>query len=151
LTTAPTGQRASAPFGPVVVGVDGSQPARTALRWAADAARRLQAPLRVVHAWDVTLDDELAPHAGPAAVERERAARASIERVLDDERAILDGLQVDVRLVRGAPVTALLDAAADAVMLVVGARGRGGFEKLLLGSVSQQVVQHATGTVVVVR
>jgi nucleotide-binding universal stress UspA family protein len=135
----------------VVVGVDGSEPARRALRWAADAARRLQVPLRVVHAWDVTLDDELTPHEGPAAVEHERSARLAVDRVLAGEAAVLDGLETDLRLVRGAPVTALLDAAADAAMLVVGARGRGGFEKLLLGSVSQQVVQHASGTVVVVR
>jgi nucleotide-binding universal stress UspA family protein len=139
------------PLGPVVVGVDGSEPARAALRWAADAARRLDVPLRVVLAWEVTLDDELVPRDGPVAVERERAARAVVERALAADADALDGLATDVRVVRGPAVTALLDAADDGVMLVVGARGRGGFEKLLLGSVSQQVVQHATGTVVVVR
>jgi nucleotide-binding universal stress UspA family protein len=144
----PAGDRAAAP---VVVGLDGSEPARKALRWAAETARRLHVPLRIVHAWDITLADELTPHQEPAAVEHGRAARESLDGVLASEHAVLDGLETGVRVVRGAPVTALLDAAADAAMLVVGARGRGGFEKLLLGSVSQQVVQHASGTVVVVR
>jgi nucleotide-binding universal stress UspA family protein len=136
---------------PVVVGVDGSEPSRRALRWAAAEARRWARPIRVVIAWDLDLGD-VTEHGGAPAVERrERLARQTLERVLDDERESLAGLLAEALVARGAPVAALLDAAADACMLVVGARGHGGFEKLLLGSVSQQCVQHADGPVVVVR
>jgi nucleotide-binding universal stress UspA family protein len=48
------------------------------------------------------------------------------------------------------PARALLDAAAWARLLVVGRRGRGGFRGMLLGSVSQQCVRHATAPVMVV-
>jgi nucleotide-binding universal stress UspA family protein len=136
---------------PVVVGVDGSEPSRHALRWAAAEARRWARPIRVVIAWDLDLAD-VAEHGGASVVDRrERLARQTLERVLDDERAALAGLLAEAVVVRGAPVAALLDAADGASLLVVGARGHGGFEKLLLGSVSQQCVQHASGTVVVVR
>ena len=136
---------------PVVVGVDGSEPSRRALRWAAAEARRWSRPVRIVLAWDLDLRDEM-EHAGEPAVDRrERLARQTLERVLDADREALAGLLAEALVVRGTPVAVLLDAAQDACMLVVGARGHGGFEKLLLGSVSQQCAQHADGTVVVVR
>ena len=131
--------------------MDGSEPSRRALRWAAAEARRWSRPVHVVLAWDLDLDD-MTEHGGePPAHRRERLARQTLEQALDAARESLAGLDVDALAVRGAPVSVLLDAAEGAGMLVVGARGHGGFEKLLLGSVSQQCVQHATGTVVVVR
>lgn len=63
----------------------------------------------------------------------------------------LTGVDVDPRIVHGLPAPALLDAAADADLLVVGARGMGGFRGLLLGSVSHQCVHHATVPVAIVR
>jgi nucleotide-binding universal stress UspA family protein len=136
---------------PIVVGVDGSEPARQALRWAAAEARHRSRPIRIVLAWDLDLADVTGEQHESAADRRERLARQTLEQVLDGERESLAGLDADARVVRGRPVEALLAAAEGACMLVVGARGHGGFEKLLLGSVSQQCVQHATGTVVVVR
>ena len=64
--------------------------------------------------------------------------------------ATLD-LDVEARAVHGAPAAVLLEAAANASMLVVGARGVGGFAGLALGSVSQQVLRHAPCTVIVAR
>lgn len=55
------------------------------------------------------------------------------------------------RVGQGRPVTVLLDAAADAELLVVGSRGHGGFAGMLLGSVGEHVVAHAPCAVVVVR
>lgn len=57
---------------------------------------------------------------------------------------------VNIRSVSGVPAEQLLKAAADADMLVVGSRGAGGFARLLLGSVSSQVVRHAHCPVVVI-
>jgi nucleotide-binding universal stress UspA family protein len=139
------------PDGPIVVGVDASAPARVALRWAAAEARRWSAPLVVVMAWDVTLADELDDEDEPAAERHERMVRAALAHTIEAEHEALDGLAVETRVVRGGAVTTLLDAAEGAALLVVGARGRGGFQKLMLGSVSQQCVQHATLPVAVIR
>ena len=62
-----------------------------------------------------------------------------------------DADRVSQRVVEGHPAQVLLDAAADAALLVVGSRGRGGFTGMLLGSVSQSVVARAACPVVVVR
>jgi nucleotide-binding universal stress UspA family protein len=57
---------------------------------------------------------------------------------------------VTVRAVAGLPSEALLDAAGDADMIVVGSRGAGGFKKLLMGSVASQITHHAHIPVVVI-
>jgi nucleotide-binding universal stress UspA family protein len=137
--------------GPVVVGVDGSPQSLQALRWAADEARRWGSRLVLVWAWEPTLGDELDSGDEPGVDRAARAATDGLGRVVADEAATLEGLTVDPRVVRGRAVTVLLDEAEAAAMLVVGARGQGGFEKLLLGSVSEQCVHHAKGPVVVVR
>lgn len=61
-----------------------------------------------------------------------------------------EGVKIERRISHGPTTQVLLDAAADADLLVVGSRGLGGFRGLLLGSVSQQVVQHATCPTVVI-
>ena len=108
----------------IVVGVDGSQASRRALRWAADEARRRQAILDVVHAWHmpfVGVDPYLAGYASQGLIEQDAAA------VLDQDLAAADlrGVpEVERILVRDGAARALLDG-------------------LLLGSVSQQVSLHA--------
>jgi nucleotide-binding universal stress UspA family protein len=136
---------------PVVVGIDGSPESRTALRWAAAEARRWGAPLVVVHAWEPTLGQALVPVDEASVEHHAQAARHTLDHVIELEAEALAGLRVDRRLVRAGPAPALLDEADDALMLVVGARGHGGFQKLLLGSVSQQCIHYATCPVVVVR
>lgn len=138
----------------VVVGVDGSDQSRVALRWAADEAIARGARLSVVFAWPT-------PHAvGPGAFgigslpvpdlteESSRMLHVLVESAL----ASADARPVDIELVaiEERPVRALLDRSANAGMLVVGSRGHGGFAELLLGSVSQQCLHHATCAVVVV-
>jgi len=132
----------------IVVGVDGSDHSRRALAWAIGEARARQAALVAVHAWH--LPAAAASYAGPLVDPKlleEEAAKA-----LADALASADahGVEVEQRVVRGGPAAALLDAAADADLLVVGSRGHGGFAGLLLGSVSQQVCHHAACPVVVV-
>lgn len=138
--------------GRVVVGIDGSAPSLDALRWAADEARHRSAVLRVVLAWSF-LDQPAAP-GGDRPFDPsfdQAAAEAVLDEILDAEPAILDGLEVERRAVCDLPARALLDSSATSDLIVVGARGKGGFTRLTLGSVSHQVTQHAPGPVVVIR
>ena len=138
----------------IVVGVDGSEGSLRALRWAAADARRRGAGLRAVFAWEpptqaivgagwVVPDDAALARYGEAAATRLDEA---LESAADD----LAGIAVERRAVHGAPAKVLLAGAEDAVELVVGTRGHGGFVGLLLGSVSLQCAQHAPCPVVVV-
>jgi nucleotide-binding universal stress UspA family protein len=132
----------------VVVGVDGSEDARRALRWALDEGRGRGATVHVVHAWAPPFVDisGLLPVSGDADVQR------AAEQVLQDMVAAADttGVAVEAVAVPGPPSAAILEAAAGADLVVVGSRGRGGFAGLLLGSVGRQVAAHAPCPVVVV-
>ena len=136
----------------VVVGVDGSDGSIGALRFAVEEARIRGAAIKVVNAWHippgiygsgwaptpVDLDEyrKLAEKALPASVEESGVADS--------------GVEVTTILREGHAVDVLCEEATSADLLVVGSRGLGGFRGLLLGSVSQQVVQHAPCPVVVV-
>jgi nucleotide-binding universal stress UspA family protein len=148
----PSGQDATSE---IVVGVDGSDGARLALEWAVAEARLRGARLVAVHTWEMP---PLAMSAGPFdppttldpdIMQRvEAAARGLLDRELD--AVDVSGLEVDKLVEPRNPVDALLDAAREADLLVVGTRGHGGFSGLLLGSVSQQVSHHAPCPVVIV-
>lgn len=131
----------------IVVGVDGSPGSRAALQWAAEEARLRNARLEAVHCWAYhPVGTELA-FLDPAVFE-EGASTLLNEAAADlgDTGEVV----LDLRLVQGPAARSLLDAAEGATLLVVGARGHGGFSGLLLGSVSQQVVHHAPCPVVIV-
>ncbi|MFI1951215.1 universal stress protein [Streptomyces xinghaiensis] len=128
------------PGGPVVVAVDGSEEGRAAVDFAfAEAALRGAGLVAVYVAADT--------QAG--------GARAEGERVLADalSRADRPGTEVaaSTRLMTGPVRQALIEESAGAQLLVVGARGLGGFTGLILGSVSQALLHHAHCPVVVVR
>jgi nucleotide-binding universal stress UspA family protein len=132
--------------GTIVVGVDGSDGSRRALQWALQEARLRGAPARVVLAW--TYLDQ--PVEGFDVAYGESDARARLDQVVDAVASEGDDVELERVVVNDLPARALLDAARGADLLVVGSRGLGGFKGLLLGSVSQQVVQHAPCPVVVV-
>ena len=130
----------------VVVGVDGSAGSRRALRRAAAEAIAHQATLVVVMAWglfDQPGGGSFDPHYDAG------RARDALQQIVDDEVAPSQS-EVVVQVVNDLPARALLEAGRGAWLLVVGSRGLGGFQGLLLGSVSQQVVHHATCPVLVV-
>ena len=140
--------------GGVVVGHDGSDHARDALVWAAALAERASWPLHVVRAWRIATAPQPASWESgfvPPIADYEAAVQADLEAdvaaVLGAERAA----GVTCHVVHTAPAKALIEAAEGADLLVVGARGRGGFAGLLLGSVSDQVTRHAPCAVTVVR
>lgn len=153
-------------MGTIVVGVDGSPGSDAALRWALDEARLRGSKLRVTHVFDpppVTLSETAVGAAGiPAPVvlapqeeERVRAAAEEQSRGVIDSalRRVgaeeADGPEIERAVLSGAPAQTLIASGRDAELLVLGARGRGGFLGLLLGSVAQQIAQHPPCPVVI--
>jgi nucleotide-binding universal stress UspA family protein len=135
----------------LVVGHDGSRAAAEAVRWAARLAGRLDCPLHVVRAW--TLSTAPRPASAttgyvPSLLEFEQAVRERLDR--DVARLDLGAVEVTTHVLHGSAARRLLEAAARADMLVVGARGEGGFRGLRFGSTADQVVRHASCPVVVV-
>lgn len=139
--------------GDVVVGVDDSAVSDDAIGFAFEEASWRGVRLVAVHAWTHPAStgpgDMLPLVYDPADVaEDERRVFAD---ALGSWRDKFPDIDVDERVVRGRPSVALVDAARDAQLAVVGARGRGGFAGLLLGSVSQAVLHHAACPVAIVR
>jgi nucleotide-binding universal stress UspA family protein len=133
----------------IVVGVDDSKGARVALDWALEEARRHQARITLVHAYQLEVAwIDRADIARWSEMER-RAAGAALEQLVE-EVAPPPGVELDSEVIEGSPVDVLVEASADADLLVVGSRGRGGLAGLLLGSVSQRCVERAGCPVVVV-
>ncbi|WP_129337009.1 universal stress protein [Cellulomonas endophytica] len=138
--------------GPVVVGVDGSPLSEQAIALAFDRASRLACPLVAVHAWDLPTIVGPTPAWTPDEVEELRTAeKALMAESLAGHSERYPDVEVRAQVARGSAASVLLGAAHDAALLVVGSRGRGGFRGLLLGSVSQAVIHHATCPVLVVR
>lgn len=135
----------------IVVGVDGSDHSKAALRWAVKEAALRGARVRAVHAWQVYP----ALHPGTTITARDfdevRAqAGTFVEDFVKEVVPEQNGVEIEAAAVQGESVApALIDEAAGAELLVVGSRGLGGFRGLLLGSVSQQCVHHARCPVVV--
>lgn len=136
---------------PIVVGVDGSESASTAVGWAAEEAVRHRAPLKLVHAY-------LLPTRGyPDVVVTGREVREAFEQqgrqwLEEAARDVRDLVpDVETSIVVDRPAAALVAASRDARLVVVGSRGLGGFSGLLVGSVAVAVAAHGGSPVVVVR
>jgi nucleotide-binding universal stress UspA family protein len=140
------GEPAIVPDGEIVVGVDGSEESLVALRWAAAEATATGAPVRIVHAWQVPIYAEMATPQVLTALEEE--ATNLVAKVAEDPA--LAGVNVARDVACDGAAHALLAHDVDASMLVVATRGHGALKRLLLGSTSRQVAQHATSPVVVV-
>lgn len=156
----------------IIVGVDGSESSENALRWALEEAELRQVErVMVVHAYrppefrnyGAYADAFLAVDAvqGRADADRARreeeetytrqAAERLLERLVGDARTGAISADLELLALPNDPAKTMIDMSRDADLLVVGSRGRGGFKGLLLGSVSQQCLQHSHCPVVVVR
>ncbi len=137
----------------IIVGVDGSGHSQRALEWAMKEAAIRQVPLTVL-----TVHQAVVGYYGSATIDSDdptrteevrQAAQAETDKVL----AGLEGYRpetVTVTAVHGFPVEELISAGRDADMIVLGSRGAGGFNRLMMGSVAGQVAQHAPCPVLIV-
>ena len=136
----------------IVVGVDGSGHSRKALETAAAEAAAHGMPLTVLVIHQAVRDVYgSASHYGDDAALTEKAkeaAQADTDQVL--AAAGSQPPSVTVTAVHGLPVDELVKASEGADMIVLGRRGMGGFVRLLMGSVSSQVAQHALCPVLIV-
>jgi nucleotide-binding universal stress UspA family protein len=148
--------------GRIVVGIDGSQASKDALSWAVAEARLRGDRVVAIHAWTQPFPASFAyPTAAafpgvpitPVDDDLAEAMRRGSEELLAEAVSEVQAGDVTIerRLVEGPAASALIEAANGAELLVVGSRGHGGFTELLLGSVSQQVANHAPCPVVIVR
>ncbi|MFF4603238.1 universal stress protein [Streptomyces sp. NPDC001339] len=138
----------------IVVGVDGSESSKEALRWAVHQGRLTHCPVHAVIAWEypplfgsigwLDAPQELAPDA-------KVWAGQSLDRAVEEVVGAAEAARIRTTVAYGTPAAVLLEAAEDAALLVVGSRGHGGFTGALLGSVSWHCTQHAPCPVVVVR
>jgi nucleotide-binding universal stress UspA family protein len=144
----------------IVVGIDGSDCSRVALRWAAEEARRRVAELVAV----VVCEPPMAtipyggypnyPYGGAAPgcdAEHLQFLEKELDRTITEVLGEQPSVKVIPRAVRGNPAQVLIDLSHDADLVVVGTRGHGGFMGKLLGSVSRDVSAHSACTAVVVR
>ncbi len=136
----------------IVVGVDGSEHSERALGFAMDVAEALGVPVAVRHGWKLTnvpLDrhGEMPPALGARIEEEQRIPVEMVERA----KAAHPGVEVEVDSVPIAPAHLLSDASLTAALVVVGSRGRGAVEGMLLGSVGQDVLHRAQCPVAVIR
>jgi len=139
----------------IVVGMEGSGGAKTALRWALCEASYRNALVEVVTAYapsyvPATPDFNYVP-LDPVDLEKEvgRMQAEVVAEVVDSMET--PDVEIKRRMMKGRPADSLIAAAEGAAMLVVGSRGRGGFRGLRLGSVSQQIAHQADCPVVIVR
>ncbi|MEU3252918.1 universal stress protein [Streptomyces sp. NPDC006997] len=145
------------PLGAVVLAVDGSGAGEAAVGYAFAEAALRAAPLVAVHVWN-TWNERAYEGPGdplPTMVVDTDHLREAEQRVLDETVArwqpTYPQVTVERRLLRARTRPALIEASRHAQLLVTGARGRGGFTGLLLGSVSQALLHHAHCPVTVVR
>lgn len=133
----------------IVVGLDSSEGSERALRWALDEAELRGAELELVHSFP---PPEMVALPAVVTLPSDDELRKGAEEIIDQALTNVGGPR-DVPVVRtvrsGGAASVLCEAAEGADLLVVGARGLGGFRGLLLGSVTHQVVAHAPCPVVV--
>ena len=147
-----TGNSGTAPR--IVAGVDGSESSLAALRWAVRQAELTGATVEAVIAWHypvLPVPVGPAPAAVIASADFEKAADKTVTEAIHAVAGSGSNVQVSAQVREGDAAQVLIDAAADADLLVVGSRGHGGFAEALLGSVSQHCVHHARCPVVIFR
>jgi nucleotide-binding universal stress UspA family protein len=133
----------------IVVGVDGFESSKAALRWAIRQAELTGAVVEAVTAWQIPAGTGWVPT--PDMPDFQEDAFAVLSEALTEVCTVAPEVQVCPRVVEGRAGQVLVDAAEGADLLVLGSRGHGGLAEALLGSVGQYCVHHAPCPVVIMR
>ncbi|MDO5745937.1 MAG: universal stress protein [Micrococcaceae bacterium] len=120
---------------PVVVGIDGSENSKDALRWAVEFGRRYEAPVEAIAVWEMPATYGYVIIHGATGQELEEAARQMLADTVRD--TVGDDAGVTQHVKRGNPSEVLIEASGSAQALVLGTRGHGAFARMVMGSVSQ--------------
>lgn len=130
----------------IVVGVDGSPQADRALRWAVREAELRLAMVDLVHCFVIHASGAVLP------IPDREMAEARLDEVTERNSDVLERVKwtAATLAVPGSVSDGLVDAAEDGDLLVVGARGAGGFHHLRLGSTGYRTAAHATAPVAVI-
>ncbi|MFZ0531428.1 MAG: universal stress protein [Propionicimonas sp.] len=139
---------------PIVIGFDGSDFAREAVRKGLSLAEKLSAPVRIIRAWTISnapRPKTWAPGYVPPVEDFAQAVLEDLTAATASIRAGYPTVDVSLEVPHGAAGRELIKASVGARLMVVGTRGLGGFSGLLIGSVSDQVVEHAECDVLVTR
>ncbi len=133
----------------IVVGIDGSSKSAGALDWAVTQAQQTGALLHIVSAWMFPM---AVGYAFTTTVDEVRdKARSLVDEAISHVAEVAPAVVVRGEAIEQPPGPALVTASKGAELLVVGSRGMGGFEELLVGSVSHYCMRHASCSVVLVR
>jgi nucleotide-binding universal stress UspA family protein len=133
----------------IVVGVDGFESSKAALRWAIHQARRTGAVVEAVTAWHVPVGAGWVP--ATDAPDYQEDARIVLCEAITEMCTVDPDVQICPRVVEGRAGQVLADAAEGADLLVVGSRGHSGLAEAMLGSVGQYCVHHSPCPVVIMR
>ena len=137
----------------IIVGIDGSGHSQRALEWAMKEAAIRHTPLTVLTVHEAIRGYYGGIAAYPDDAARTEEAREAAQAETDKVLAGLNGPRpesVTVKAVHGFPVDELINASNDAEVIVLGSRGVGGFNRLMMGSTAGQVAQHAHCPVLIV-
>jgi nucleotide-binding universal stress UspA family protein len=138
----------------IAVGVDASENSERALEWAMREGVFRGEPVTAIAVHEVATNQWTG---NPIIMGGDQAEEEEIRRALEEKVAKVAGriggapVEVGVQVVSGVAARVLIEASEHADLLVVSSRGGGGFARMLMGSVSIQVVQHAACPVTVVR
>jgi len=132
----------------ITVGLDGSPESLAAAHWAAEEAERRKATLRLLHAWPLLAPE---PTSIPSEVDQNYWAKRIVHNARAELQARHPGLSIVGNLVADDAQNALLQAATESEMVVLGSRGMGPVESYFLGDISMPVVARAEQPVVLVR
>ncbi|HEY5978513.1 MAG TPA: universal stress protein [Microlunatus sp.] len=138
----------------IVVGVDGSTESRAALAWACEEAERAGVAVTAVSVWTLVPSPSVPPFGGfpwGTSTEIPDATRSMLSDVVAETQAEFPNVDIGHHVVAGNAAQELIKLSGGADLVVVGARGHGGFRGMLIGSVSQHVLAHSACSVVVIR